>query len=415
MPARLPLGSWGKIRHNPTSDGRWWARTQIRDWDGTTRQVQRIGATQAKATRALTTYLTERVADSGVLNYTDAHIRDLAPGYLEQIRTELADTSHDRYESRLRLHVIPHMGDLLVREVTPVRINGVFAAIRAHNPGIAPGTLRGIRDCISGLMGMAIEHGLITSNPVKSARPIRGGTVRAARAYDAEQVVEFLQKVDADEQAKASDLPDLLRVLFGTGCRFGEAIALRWSDLNLTDQPARAVNPDTGEQITLRRRSVWFNGNLVIAKGKGVIRHHGKTKASSGVVGLPDFLHALLLDRAPALVAGGMDTTRPVFPGHDGSKWRRPTNVQRSISRMCQRIGHEGFSTHVGRKTVATLLAQEGQSARQIADQLRHSSLRSSEVYVARGLANPTGLAAIDAVHRLAFVASPTDDGEDQT
>jgi integrase len=399
MPARLALGSWGKIRHYPVGDSRWRATTLIRDYDGKTRQIQRIADTKTKATRRLTDYLTERTADSAILNHTDTHVRDLVPHYLDQIRAEQADTTYDRYESRIRNHVLPHMGDLLVREVTPVRINGVYQAIRAHNPGIAPGTLRGIRDCISGLMKTAIEHGLLAHNPVAAARQIRGGTVRAARAYDTAQVVEFLAKVDADEQAKHSDLPDLIRVLFGTGCRFGEALALRWSDLNLTDQRARATNPDNGDQITLPPRSVWFNGNLVIVKHVGVVRHRGKTEASTGVIGLPDFLHALLLERAPVLVAGGVGGDRPVFPSARGG-WRTPTTVQRSISRMCRRIGHEGFSTHVGRKTVATLLAEEGQSARQIADQLRHSSLRTSEVYIARGLANPAAAKAIDAAHR---------------
>jgi len=399
MPGRLALGSWGKIRHYPHNDGRWKATTLIRDYDGKTRQIQRSGDTKAKATRNLEAYLTERTADAAILNHGDTHVRDLVPHYLGHVRDEQADTTYDRYESRIRNHVLPHMGDLLVREVTPVRINGVFAAVRAHNPGIAPGTLRGIRHCISGLMNTAIEHGLLAHNPTTAARPIRGGTVRAAPAYDAEQILEFLAKVDADPQAKASDLPDLLRVLFGTGCRFGEAIGLRWSDLNLTDQPVRAVNPDNGRQEKLKPRSVWFNGNLVIVKGKGVVRHHGKTVASTGVVGLPSFLHALLLDRAPALVAGGVGADQPVFPSSSGG-WRRPTDVQRSIQRMCKRIGHEGFSTHVGRHTVATLLAQEGQTARQIADQLRHSSVRSSEVYVARGLPNPTGLDVIDAAHR---------------
>ncbi|WP_093278773.1 hypothetical protein [Saccharopolyspora shandongensis] len=68
-----------------------------------------------------------------------------------------------------------------------------------------------------------------------------------------------------------SDLPDLVRFLLGTGCCIGEAVAVRWKDVNLTDKPVVV----DGTEIP--PRSVWINGNIVSVKSKGLVRHGGKT------------------------------------------------------------------------------------------------------------------------------------------
>jgi integrase len=115
------------------------------------------------------------------------------------------------------------MGGLLLRECTAGRIKGVLDGIRSDNPTIAAETLRA---CISGIMQVAIDHDVLPVYPVASVRKIEGGSKRAARAYDADELADFLTKMDADEKAKRADLPDLVRFLFGTSCRFGEALAV---------------------------------------------------------------------------------------------------------------------------------------------------------------------------------------------
>src|SRR2546423_873747 len=46
----LPVGTYGKIRFQRTAAGVGWrARTQVRDWDGRTRPVERTGRTRATA------------------------------------------------------------------------------------------------------------------------------------------------------------------------------------------------------------------------------------------------------------------------------------------------------------------------------------------------------------------------------
>lgn len=202
------------------------------------------------------------------------------------------------------------------------RLQRIQLSTRAHR---RHQTLRGIRACISGIMQVAIDHDVLSVNPVASVRKIEGGPKRAARAYDETELVDFLAKLDADRKAVKADLPDLIRFLFGTSCRFGEALAVRWYDLNLTDEVVPVVAPD-GVRVKLPPHTVFFNGNIVHVKGQGLVRNEGETASSRGILSLPDFLHTLLLVRAPAMAMTGAGTMEPVFPSGTLG-WRAP--VQR--------------------------------------------------------------------------------------
>ena len=46
------------------------------------------------------------------------------------------------------------------------------------------------------------------------------------------QVREWLDILDADEFARRHDLPDLARFILATGLRLGEALGVRWSDID---------------------------------------------------------------------------------------------------------------------------------------------------------------------------------------
>src|SRR5436305_1766766 len=186
-----------------------------------------------------------------------------------------------------------------------------------------------------GTDGKTTRQGMLVQSPVTALSRTKSDSKKSPRAMTVEQVAEFLAAVDADKVSVRADLPDLLRFMLGTGVRLGEALAVRWRDVNLSDKPMRVVDPAAGEQV-VSPRSVWVNGNLVYVVGKGIVRHDGKTESSVGVVGLPGFLFTLLVVRKPA------DATpdEPVFPGARLG-WRRPRCVMTSMQRMRARTSPE--------------------------------------------------------------------------
>lgn len=393
----LPIGSHGKIwTRRETPDGvkpeKWVAGCLFRDADGQTRPVKRWAATEAKAKASLREALRERVGTGTATLSGGSRFEDAAAIWLDQIKLRRRVTTYDTYRSYLNSLVLPAVGKLLLRECTASRLQDFLDSLERQ--GVAANTRRSVRKVLRGTMQVAVRKEVLAHNPARELDAIEGAAARPT-AYDAAELREFLTAMDADKVAVRTGLDNLIRFLFATGCRIGEALAIRWCDVNLGDQPQRVVDAAAGQQV-IPPRSLWINGNIVPARGEGVRRHSGKTFAANRVLAMPEFLHTMLLVLRPITAAD----TDPVFPSASGG-WRHPSTVQKSVRRLRERIGRPEFTTHVGRKTVASALDGDRQTARQIADQLGQANVAVTQnVYLRRGVLNPQAAAAIDQLHR---------------
>jgi integrase len=410
MPRKpLPLGSWGQIRTYGLVDGRWvpkgklpkgtraksWrAMASYRGYDGHTRQVERSGTSETKAINQLRGDLAEMSGRKTSLT-SGSRMSEAIKIYTEHVKTEVSATTFDAYTGKLRTHVEPALGELLVRECTVGRLDKFMTDLK--NNGASAGTRRTIRNVLSGVMGLATRHEIFAHNPVRDLSPIKGDS-RQPKAFSTDQLSDFLTNLDADKKAARADLPDLVRFLFGTGVRIGEALGLRWCDLNLADEPI------TIDGQVIPPMSVWINGNIVrvrkknrpeLAQVSGLVRNSGKTFSAKRVVGLPHYLYTLLLVRKPLEATDD----EAVFPSRTLG-YRDPSGVQKQVRDMRRRAGYPSFTTHVGRKTVATALDAAGHTARQIADQLGHANPSMTQNrYMGRGMANAQAAADLDKLH----------------
>jgi integrase len=88
----------------------------------------------------------------------------------------------------------------------------------------------------------------------------------------------------------------------------------------------------------------------------------------------------------------------PVFPDRFGGL-RDPHNTLGDLRRALDMAGYRWVTSHVFRKTVATVLDDAGLSARHIADQLSHARpSMTQDNYLARRAINPEAVAAIEAM-----------------
>ena len=106
--------------------------------------------------------------------------------------------------------------------------------------GLSPRTVRYIHTIIHGVLGQAVKDGLLLRNPADAATPPSAREAKAPEMHpwDASQLAAFLGW--AREHAP-SGYP-LWHLLAYTGMRRGEALSLRWRD----------VDPDTGT-VSVRR------------------------------------------------------------------------------------------------------------------------------------------------------------------
>ena len=184
-------------------------------------------------------------------------------------------------------------------------------------------------------------------NPVRDVEALESPTIREARALTDEECRAWLAILDESTYAQAADLPDLVRFLLGTGCRIGEALALTWP------------------HVDLERHLVHIEATLIRVKGQGLLMKRPKTKSGVRVLRLPLWLVGILRQRR----AHDPESAGAVFADSLGGH-RDPSNVERDHRVVRAGTPFAWVVPHTYRKTVATMLDQQGLSARTIADQL---------------------------------------------
>jgi integrase len=371
----LPVGTFGRIRFEVLGRHRVQAGASFRDLDGRRRYVVRNGPTRAQAERRLREALRDRSTASSPPVPADSRLSAMAALWLADVDdSELAAGTKRLYRFVVNAYVLPGPGELRLREVTVPAIDRLLASVHTHH---GPGAAKSTRSVLSGILGLTVRHGLLTTNPVRDATARRTArTARGPRALTVDEARLLQERLAADAAAARQDLPDLVAFLLGTGLRIGEACAVR---------------PST---VDLAAATLTVTGTVVRERGRGLlIQDVPKTTAGRRTITLPPRTVELLRHRLTAPTTTDDDPV--IFPSPQG-RLRDPSNTSGDLRTALDRAGFPWATSHTFRKTVATRLDEASLSARQIADHLGHSrpSL-TQDVYLGRGTASPRTAAVI--------------------
>ena len=376
MAGRPPLriGAHGKIIRTHLGGGVWLARCRFRDGDGVVRIVERRGPADEHdhhgklAEDALIEALMARRASSGpdaigldtlVVALVDQHIDRLAEDG-RAIRT--VDTY--RYAAKLLAKII---AGVRVGESTPARVDAAIRSMRrAHGDVLAVQS----KTLLKGALHLAVMANVIGANPVRDVSPIRSKSgPKGAPALTAGELRELFGKLRASEYCQKNDLVDPITIFIATGLRRSELLGLRWTDF---DEKAGTVA---------------ITGKVIRASGKGLVRvDETKTAAGRRTVPLPSFAVVALAERRTKPFLGEQSV---IFPSTAGTL-RDPDNFNARWRKAREALGVPDVTSHSFRRTLATLIDDEGLSARIGADHLGHSRVsETQDTYMARGRVHP--------------------------
>lgn len=378
----LPIGTWGKISRDEVSPGVWRAMCRFRDYDGITRKVEHRAETGAKAERGLLTKLQDRKQSTGTEVNGEMRVSELATIWWgEFLDLDRAANTVSRYSEALENYVLPGLGNLRVRECTVTALDRFLKAVRTNTGGP---TAKVCKTVLSGILGVAARHGALEGNPLRDVAPIPKNK-NEVRALTVTEVValragldQWQNKIPKSGKQRPQDLLDVVDIMLATGCRIGEALALRWSNVDLGDKP-----------------SVTINGTVIPARGQGLIlQDHPKSSGSRQTFLLPQFAVNMLLHRqVQQLAANPYDV---IFPSATGTL-RDPSNFRKQWRRAREDLGFTWVTPHTFRKSVGTVLANtQGLAAAQ--RQLGHSSEKvTSAHYVERAKVAPDMTSILEA------------------
>ncbi len=366
----LRIGQHGKITRKYLGGGVWLARCRFRDSDGVPRVVERRGPAdehdkrgklaedlliEALMMRRPAAAADEVTLDTRIMALVDVHIARLAEDG-RAVRT--LDTY--RYTAG---KLTKFLRGVRVGEATAPRIDAAVRSMRAaHGPVMA----RQARTVLRGALQLAVMASVLGTNPVRDVQAIKSkAKPKGAAALTGDQLRDLLGKLRTSDYCREHDLVDPITLLCATGLRRSELLGLRWSDFD----------EDAGT-LTVRGKVVWV-------AGKGLERiDDTKTDAGKRTIPLPQFAIGALQDRRGRPYLGEQAV---IFPSTAGTL-RDPDNFGKQWRAARDELGVSEVTTHSFRKTLATLIDDEGLSARIGADHLGHSNVSmTQDRYMARG------------------------------
>lgn len=236
---------------------------------------------------------------------------------------KLRHTTLSTYRNLIDNHILPHFRRMRLNEI---KVNSLqqFYNDRSH---MAQASVKQMARILHQLFEMAIEDGYMTFNPTKSKRLFIKGTTHKREALTGEEVRSLM----SDLYLLEGDDRLLLAVLLYTGMRRGEAIGLRWEDI---DWKRRL--------IAIERAVTYQNNRPVIGEPK--------SEAGKRQVPLDDRLADVL---KPHRQLNG-------FILGEGVRPLTEKQFTRTWQRMNRTINLFGATPHVFRHTYITLAVSSG-------------------------------------------------------
>ncbi len=256
------------------------------------------------------------------------------PEWVPRILPTFKPSTQSSYRANLTRYVLPWLREVRLIDLRRGEIQQWLSVL--SQTGLSRQTVKNVWAVLSSVLRIAVDWGYIKENPAQGVRrPARQSKTRLFLPTP-EQVAEIFAHL-----CEPSYTLGLL--LVGTGLRVGEAVGLRWEDIDFKSKTLSV------------RRDVW-HGKI----------DSPKYTASERVVPLGPVLAEHLGKKAKG-------PERWVFEGDSGKPLDPHNLARRQLHRVLDRLGLPRFSWHRLRKLHSTYLADLGVAPRVLQGQLGHA------------------------------------------
>ncbi|MBO6179500.1 MAG: site-specific integrase [Selenomonadaceae bacterium] len=346
MPSYKKTLSGGKVS--------WYVKFYYVDWTGTRQQKKKSGfATKRDADQWERAFLERQAASPDM---TFAALVDI---YLEDCKSRLKPTTLSQKQYCINHRILPYFKDLPISSITPAQVrkwqNELLEA--EYKPGhskkdeettprqYAATYLKTVNAQLSAIFNYAMKFYKLPSNPARLAGSIGKQNSDKVDFWTRKEFDKFMEVVSDKPMSKAA-----FNILFWTGCRSGELLAL------------------TLEDIDFKSKTLRINKSYARLNGEDLIQRP-KTEKSTRIITLPDFLLDILREYIAVL--------------YEPQPKERLFNVtkrylQHEMERGCDFSGVRKIRVHDLRHSHASLLIEMGCSPLLIKERLGHEKIQTT-------------------------------------
>ena len=286
-------------------------------------------------------------------------------------RRNCRDGTLDAYRRKIETYIEPTLGKLRLDKLTAGQVEKLYDQLA--DAGLSVASIRLVHTCLHNLLKLAKRRKLVGHVVTELVDPPKAVKYEA-RVLTIDEAKRLLGGIGEHRYGP------VWTVMLGLGCRHGEVLGLRWSDVNLEERTVRIT------QAAIRHR---LNGK------HSTVLDEVKTDAGRRVTPLPGWaVRALEVQRERVRLARQVAGDRwkehgLVFPNSTGGPIHQ-TNVVYHWHKMLADIGLEGkgqprLRMHDLRHSKGTLMADEGEDLVVIQKTLGHAkSSITADLYIGK-------------------------------
>ncbi len=191
--------------------------------------------------------------------------------YSEVLPGSVKESTAEGYIWIIEKYIIPAVGQYRLANLSPAHVHSMLRAMEKR--GLSPRTRRLTRSILRRTLTTAERYEYVSRNAASLTDPPKVGSSKLDDALTAQEARAVLDAASGDRFAA------LAEVVLALGPRKGEALALRWDNIDF----------DAG--------TITIEGTLKNRKGGGWYVDTPKTRQSARVLPMIDSVHEALLDR----------------------------------------------------------------------------------------------------------------------
>ncbi len=308
--------------------------------------------------------------------------------WLEVKKKVLKPGTYQGYLLNIEKHITPYIGSKRLKEISPIMLESLYdrlSKIKIPSSGTEPkylsnSSIRYVHATLRTALNDAVKKRLLPYNPC-SAVTLAPRDKYEARTLTREEFAVFI------EMCKDSPIGLELLLMLMLGLRRGEALGLRFSDVDFTKKEAHIQQQFTTCGKDAAGKQQWGFRSL-------------KTKESDRIVGIPAQLIDLLTARKrivedqKAHFATSYHDNDLVCCNNDGSP-KTIVTIEHMYKRLLKANGLPDMRLHDLRHTYATQLLDLNVDLKTISQTLGHTSIKTTaDIYIARNNAAASRAAA---------------------
>jgi integrase len=327
------------------------------------RRETKSGFATRKECQAAMNKLLVAVGEQSYAVPTKASVREyLTKEWLPAVKATIRASTYNSYVQLVECHIVPHIGSVKLQKLSGSQVNALYSKLaesgkKDGKSGLSPMTIHHVHACLHKACKDAVRWGHISRNPLDAADPPRkkGDGTREMQTWTKEQLKAFLEAMASER------LSPLWHTVAMTGMRRGEAIGLRWGDVDLENA-----------RLSVRRALIPINREVVVSEPK--------TAKGRRVIALDPGTVEVLKGQAACQLGEQQEwddawvETGLVFTQENGVALD-PESVSRYFRQAVKQSMLPQIRLHDLRHTHATLALQAGVHPKVVSERLGHATV----------------------------------------